>query len=506
MPFPQVAAANAKASNAVSELRKVAQQLEETKRDKEDLVWAQDRHVQDAERAKAEAVQLRQHAKERDEQRLQMMKDLDQAREARHSAQSECNAANTKLQYAETELKQTAERLSEASAALSKHTAESQATISRLQRELAMERAETARLTTVAEEWKTKAREQGEACQRQIEKAQAASQEKLSAHTSLQMDLDNQTKLLQLAKKAQEDAEKEIARVQAHSSMSASQLKTVERMLQEERADAKSKIRTLEERVADAESKAKTADDKVKQMVSIGSEPGGNSELLSKILASSPAAVAAEYVREGRMADVYKVLEDTCELLHKERHERLRAEQCLSEVVKELQDKGPAILRLRQEWERDMNANRATNSKLEAALAQIQMLREKMEQLQVQRERTMSDANSLEMQNSDLTAQCRALLRTVEEYREQLASPAVQRAVMVSGGGGGGGMLAEGESIGKGTDAQSFITKQLLTFRNVEELQEQNQVALLALPCSGHRLLCARLPTLCGEWTRRHRH
>jgi hypothetical protein len=35
------------------------------------------------------------------------------------------------------------------------------------------------------------------------------------------MDLDNKTKLWQLAKKAQEDAEKEIARVQAHSSMAA---------------------------------------------------------------------------------------------------------------------------------------------------------------------------------------------------------------------------------------------------------------------------------------------
>jgi hypothetical protein len=85
------------------------------------------------------------------------------------------------------------------------------------------------------------------------------------------------------------------------------------------------------------------------------------------------------------------------------------------------------------------------------------------------------------MQNADLTAQCRALLRTVEEYREQFASPAVQRAVMVSGGGGGVGMLAEHESIGKGSDAQSFITKQLLTFNNVEELQQQNQVASLSL-------------------------
>jgi nucleoprotein TPR len=93
----------------------------------------------------------------------------------------------------------------------------------------------------------------------------------------------------------------------------------------------------------------------------------------------------------------------------------------------------------------------------------------------------MIDATSLERQNKDLTEQCRALLRAVEEYRQQLASPAVQRAVMMSGAGGagaGGSMSEDGESMSKGADAQSYITKQLLTFRNVDELQEQNQKLL----------------------------
>jgi len=70
------------------------------------------------------------------------------------------------------------------------------------------------------------------------------------------------------------------------------------------------------------------------------------------------------------------------------------------------------------------------------------------------------------------------LLRAVEEYREQLASPVVQRAVMVSGA-GAGRSTEDGESgIGKGMDAQSYIAKQLVTFRNVEELQDQNQKLL----------------------------
>ena len=63
--------------------------------------------------------------------------------------------------------------------------------------------------------------------------------------------------------------------------------------MQEERSEAKSKAEQLEQRAQDAEDKLKAAEAKLQQMVSIGETPGGNSELLQKILASSPAAVAA---------------------------------------------------------------------------------------------------------------------------------------------------------------------------------------------------------------------
>ena len=85
--------------------------------------------------------------KEREQERLQLMKDLDEAREKALSVQSQLNAANTTLKYTEAELKQTGERLSEKSEALSKHLGESQATIARQERELASERAETERLS-----------------------------------------------------------------------------------------------------------------------------------------------------------------------------------------------------------------------------------------------------------------------------------------------------------------------------------------------------------------------
>jgi chromosome segregation ATPase len=54
-----------------------------------------------------------------------------------------------------------------------------------------------------------------------------------------------------------------------------------------------------------------------------------------------------------------------------------------------------------------MHANQATNSKLEAALAEMQSLRARMEDIKVQRDRTMLDASALERQNRDLNAQVR---------------------------------------------------------------------------------------------------
>jgi hypothetical protein len=46
---------------------------------------------------------------------------------------------------------------------------------------------------------------------------------------------------------------------------------------------------------------------------------GRGSALLEQILASSPAKVAADLLKEGRVSEVYAVLEHTCYLLQEER-------------------------------------------------------------------------------------------------------------------------------------------------------------------------------------------
>ena len=71
----------------------------------------------------------------------------------------------------------------------------------------------------------------------------------------------------------------------------------------------------------------------------------------------------------------------------------------------------------------------------------------------------------------------------MEELRNQLASPAVQRALVRSSSQGqnqGTPNIDENNmpEVGTGVDAENFITQHLVIYKNVNQLQEQNQKLL----------------------------
>eukprot|EP00960_Hanusia_phi_P044281 756553-Hanusia_phi.AAC.2 len=385
----EISSMQKKITDTNSELQRVNAQLQEVKRDKDELIWTHERRSQA--RFLLETCHRGREGKGRSKPAAEEEFGAS-AREAtaappnrRNSFQSELNSALTKLKHAESELSFVSNNLSEKTHELSKLTSESHTKISRLERELAAEKTEVARLNTVAEEWKRSCKEQEEAYRNQIEKVQSITQEFNATKALLESDLDNKNKLLSLAKNAQEDSDKEITKLQTMNTTHLHRVRMAEEALAKEKSEAASKIEELENRLKEAEKTRTEYQAKVNELRSVGqsviNRGEGNCELLEKILTSSPAAVASEFVREGRVAEIYKVLEDTCELLHRERHERVQAEACLSEVVKELQDKGPAILRQRQEWE---SAVQVTNHKLEVALGELQEMKAVMETLRLQ--------------------------------------------------------------------------------------------------------------------------
>lgn len=68
----ELTAAQLKLSEQTGELRRVTQQFEDVKRDKEELTWVQDRRIQEAERVREEAEALRKRSVEEHERRLQL--------------------------------------------------------------------------------------------------------------------------------------------------------------------------------------------------------------------------------------------------------------------------------------------------------------------------------------------------------------------------------------------------------------------------------------------------
>lgn len=175
--------------------------------------------------------------------------------------------------------------------------------------------------------------------------------------------------------------------------------------------------------------------------------------------------VAGDLLREGKISEVYTVLEHTCALLHEERASRERAEACLEAVVEELEAKGPMILQQRQESETAKMSSQQASARLQGALAEVAALGQQNRVLASQRERFVAETAALERLCADLSMQCRALLREVEELR--------------AGRAGASGVSSAAPNVpADALTAEKVVSDQLVIYRNIEELQGQNQKLL----------------------------
>ena len=168
-----MSAAQGKASSSGTEQRKLQTQLDEARREKDELAWAQDRRVQEAERAKAEAEEMRKRALELTQERLTLIRAADEGKDAALRAQAELNAAATRLKHLEVEHKGTSKALDDKAAELSALRASSSARIASLEAEARGEKAEAERARASAAEWKAAHREAADAAEKQLDRSQA---------------------------------------------------------------------------------------------------------------------------------------------------------------------------------------------------------------------------------------------------------------------------------------------------------------------------------------------
>ncbi|NWX78688.1 TPR protein, partial [Alca torda] len=184
-----------------------------------------------------------------------------------------------------------------------------------------------------------------------------------------------------------------------------------------------------------------------------------------ELAAMSPTAAAvAKVVKPGmKLTELYNAYVETQDQLLLEKLENKRINKYLDEIVQEVEAKAPILKRQREEFERSQKAVASLSAKLEQAMKEIQRLQEDADKANKHASLLERENQRLETQVKDLSQQIRVLLMELEEAR--------------------GNHVIRDEEVSSAdiSSSSEVISQHLVSYRNIEELQQQNQRLLVAL-------------------------
>ncbi|NXX76158.1 TPR protein, partial [Urocolius indicus] len=184
-----------------------------------------------------------------------------------------------------------------------------------------------------------------------------------------------------------------------------------------------------------------------------------------ELAAMSPTAAAvAKVVKPGmKLTELYNAYVETQDQLLLEKLENKRINKYLDEIVQEVEAKAPILKRQREEFERSQKAVASLSAKLEQAMKEIQRLQEDADKANKNASLLERENQRLEIQVKDLSQQIRVLLMELEEAR--------------------GNHVIRDEEVSSAdiSSSSEVISQHLVSYRNIEELQQQNQRLLVAL-------------------------
>ncbi|XP_048338451.1 nucleoprotein TPR isoform X1 [Sphaerodactylus townsendi] len=183
-----------------------------------------------------------------------------------------------------------------------------------------------------------------------------------------------------------------------------------------------------------------------------------------ELAAMSPTAAAvAKVVKPGmKLTELYNAYIEAQDQLLLEKLENKRINKYLDEIVQEVEAKAPVLKRQREEYERSQKAVASLAAKLEQAMKEIQRLQDDADQANKQASLLERENQRLDIQVKDLSQQIRVLLMELEEAR-------------------GNHVIRDEVSSADISSSSEVISQHLVSYRNIEELQQQNQRLLVAL-------------------------
>jgi nucleoprotein TPR len=174
------------------------------------------------------------------------------------------------------------------------------------------------------------------------------------------------------------------------------------------------------------------------------------------------AATTSKLIKSGKsLTEIYSLYVNTTEELTRVKKEHEQMKLRFSEVLQEIQEKAPIIQRTQIDLEKATEANGELNNQLETLIRERVDTRQQIDESMLKVKSLESQTKELLRDRQDLSRQVCHLLQIIEQAR-------------------GGQGPQHDESITSDMSGNEVITKRLVTFADIQELQ-QNNVQLLAI-------------------------
>ncbi|XP_064604367.1 nucleoprotein TPR-like [Liolophura sinensis] len=245
---------------------------------------------------------------------------------------------------------------------------------------------------------------------------------------------------------------------QAYESLEKS-IESLKEKHREELAEKDVRINALVEELENANALMKTAKLKGLELTEEGIE------------ALSPAAAAASKMLKSGMTltQIYNEYVKNYDALQEEREESERLREYVEQIMEEIEEKAPLLTKQRENYEEALQTITRLTQQLDLAMHEVESMRTESEDNQRKASHFQREVQKVKQQNVDLSQQVRFLLKEVEELR-------------------GGRVVREDETFSDVTCSSQAVSQRLVNFRNIEELQEQNQKLLVVVRDLGQKL------------------
>jgi nucleoprotein TPR len=294
--------------------------------------------------------------------------------------------------------------------------------------------------------------------QQAMKKLQEQREESIQLEEHFRKELSAQAKLLELYKDGSKDTQsklddmvKVVDGLQEALRTTTSERDQALHQLTTQQEDADSSMKKMDEEIAMLRTELSTSS----KLISSQSSEGGPALIDVETDGGTPGLT---------MSQVYTRYADAQEQLQSSREENSRLANYLEEIRQELETKGPVIYKLKKDYDSAVNSNDQLKLRVDHLLAECEQLRLQVEDgLEGIKTREMECAKYRQLAK-DLRRQVQSLLKEVEEGQGGVVSTSYS--------------LPEEEDEGNISSSAEVISKRLVTFKSISDLQTRNEELL----------------------------